>query len=365
MEHYQGFRVQHSLTRGPGKGGIRYHPSVCKEETAALAALMTVKCSVAGLPFGGAKGGIAVDPSKLSRGELERLTRRYTSEIMDVIGVDRDVPAPDVGTTPEIMSWVFDTYSIAKGVTIPGVVTGKPIALGGSAGRKEATGQGVWMCAREAIRRVNGLQSYNRVAIQGYGNVGSSAAHAFADGGFKVVCIQDHTGTIHRDDGIDIAALDRHIAAGGKLAEFPGAERIADADFWMADVDVLVPAAMELAIGQKEAKAIKAKLIIEGANGPTQPEAEDMLTERGIVVVPDVLANSGGVTVSWMEWVQNRDRDIWTEEEVLAKLDRMMSRAFAEVYQVAEDKDITMRRAALYLGVKKVVEAHEMRGLYP
>jgi glutamate dehydrogenase (NAD(P)+) len=374
VEHFKGYRVQHSLTRGPGKGGIRYHPSVCKEETAALAALMTVKCSVAGLPFGGAKGGIAVDPAQLSAGELERLTRRYTSEIMDIIGPDKDVPAPDVGTTPQVMAWLLDTYSIAKGATTPGVVTGKPIALGGSAGRKEATGQGVWMCAREALRKAPSLSHLERaridgvtmrVAIQGYGNVGSSAAHAFVDDGYVVTCIQDHTGTIENRDGINIKVLDAHIAAGGTLSEFRGAERIHDGKFWTADVEVLVPAALEMVIGVAEAQCINAKLIVEGANGPTQPKAEEVLASRGIMVVPDVLANAGGVTVSWMEWVQNLNRDIWTEEEVLDKLDRMMSKAFAEVFEVSQQKETTMRRAALYLGVKKVLEAHEMRGLYP
>jgi glutamate dehydrogenase (NAD(P)+) len=370
VEHFKGYRVQHSLTRGPGKGGIRYHPSVCKEETAALAALMTVKCSVAGLPFGGAKGGIEVDPSKLSAGELERLTRRYTSEIMDIIGPDKDVPAPDVGTTPQVMAWLLDTYSIAKGVTTPGVVTGKPIALGGSAGRGDATGQGVWMCAREALRWTPSLVGLTtgkpvRVAIQGYGNVGSSAARAFVKAGYIVSCIQDHTGTIENVDGINIKALDAHLAEGGRLSDFFGAERISDDEFWAADVDVLVPAALEMVIGMFEAGIIKAKLIVEGANGPTRPEAEEILAARGIVIVPDVLANAGGVTVSWMEWVQNLNRDIWTEEEVLAKLDRMMTKAFAEVHQVAQEKGTSLRRAALYLGVKKVLEAHEMRGLYP
>lgn len=364
VRYFKGFRVQHSLSRGPGKGGIRLHPSVCREETAALAALMTIKCAVAGLPFGGAKGGISVDPAQLSAGERERLMRRYTSELMDVIGPHKDVPAPDVGSSAQEMAWVMDTYSIAMGHTEPGVVTGKPVALGGSLGRKEATGQGVWLCAREALKRLPNKLG-QRVAIQGYGNVGSSAAHAFVANGFRVVALQDHTGSIAKPSGIDLKALDAHLERGGRLGDFPGAEKIADADFWASECDVLVPAALELVIGPEQARAIRAGLIVEGANGPTRPDAEAILAERGIVVVPDVLANAGGVTVSWMEWVQNLNRDIWTEIEVMAKLDRMMSRAFDEVWRCAADHGATLRRAAIYLGARKVIDAHQTRGLYP
>lgn len=366
IEHFKGWRVQHSLSRGPGKGGIRFHPSVCAGETAALAALMSVKCAVAGLPFGGAKGGVAVDPAKLSVGELERLMRRYTSEIMDVIGPYKDIPAPDVGTGAREMAWLMDTYSVASGRTEPGVVTGKPIALGGSAGRKEATGQGVWMCAREAVAHLAKTgRSLSRVAIQGYGNVGSAAARAFHSDGFKVVAIQDHTGSIANPDGIDVPQLDRYLATGRTLSGFGGAEAISMQGFWSVDADILVPAALELVVTQEVARSLKVALVVEGANGPVCPDADTILQERGIVVIPDVLANSGGVTVSWMEWVQNLNRDIWTEDQVLAKLDQMISGAFSRVWDCSVEKGISMRRAALLIGVRQILDAHAARGLYP
>lgn len=369
IEHFKGWRVQHNLSRGPGKGGIRFHPSVCAGETAALAALMSVKCAVAGLPFGGAKGGVSVDPSKLSTGELERLMRRYTSEIMDIIGPYKDIPAPDVGTSAREMAWMMDTYSVANGRTEPGIVTGKPISLGGSAGRKEATGQGVWMCAREAVRLMSAdAADKNRtqtVAIQGYGNVGSAAARAFHANGFKVVAVQDHTGSIASESGIDIPRLDQHIASGKPLQDYKEATPVNTQQFWQLQADVLVPAALELVITPEIASVLKVSLIVEGANGPVCPESEKILEERGIIVVPDVLANSGGVTVSWMEWVQNLNRDIWTEPEVLGKLDAMISGAFANVWECAKERRISMRKAALLIGVKQILDAHAARGLYP
>lgn len=381
-KHFTGWRVQHSLTRGPGKGGVRYHPSVCLEETSALAALMTIKCAVAGLPFGGAKGGINVDPAQLSAGELERLTRRYTSEIMDLIGPHKDVPAPDVGTGAREMAWLMDTYSTAVGNTEPGVVTGKPVELGGSLGRSAATGVGVWMCAREAVDRLSRAAATGkpigaaaaarvnnsgalRVAVQGYGNVGSSAARAFAAAGMKVVALQDHTGSIFNDEGIDIGALDAHMASGSSLMSFVGANSITSDDFWSCDADILVPAALELVIDERVASMIRAFLIVEGANGPITPAADIVLNSRGILVVPDVLANSGGVTVSWMEWVQNLNRDIWTEEEVIKKLDQMMSKSFSSVWDQSIKGGYTMRQSAFVYGVKRVLDAHKMRGLYP
>lgn len=364
IKHFEGFRVQHSLSRGPGKGGIRLHPSVCKEETAALAALMTVKCAVAGLPFGGAKGGVCVDPRALSLAERERLMRRYTSSLIEILGPYKDVPAPDVGTGPQEMAWLMDTYSVSKGETEPGVVTGKPVALGGSLGRKESTGEGVWLCAREAIKRLPTLPHGLRVAIQGYGNVGTAAARAFARNNFLVVAIQDHTGSIVNPAGLDLDKLDAHLASGRALNTFEHAENCSD-DFWAVKCSVLVPAALELVITPERARRIQAQLVVEGANGPTTPEAMAILEDRGVIVVPDVLANAGGVTVSWMEWVQNLNRDIWTEAEVLEKLDRMMSRAFAEVWDAAQAHGLNLRHAAFYLGVKRVVEAHETRGLYP
>lgn len=367
IRHFAGYRVQHSLSRGPGKGGIRYHPSVCKEETAALAALMTIKCAVAGLPFGGAKGGISVDPSKLSLAERERVTRRYTSSLIEVLGPYKDVPAPDVGTGPQEMAWVMDTYSVSLGVTEPGVVTGKPISLGGSLGRKEATGEGVWICAREAIKRLPPLPYGPRVAIQGYGNVGSATARAFARNGFMVVAVQDHTGSLFHPMGVDLDKLDAHLAKGNTLASFAQEQGIACSDeaFWEVPCSVMVPAALELALSAERANRLRATLVVEGANGPTAPEALGVLADRGVVIVPDVLANAGGVTVSWMEWVQNLNRDIWTEQQVHDKLDMMLSRAFAEVWDASKSLNVSLRQAAFYLGVQRVVQAHEMRGLYP
>ena len=364
VKHFTGFRVQHSLSRGPGKGGIRFHPSVCREETMALAALMSVKCAVAGLPFGGAKGGIAVDPAALSITERERLVRRYTSALVDEIGPHRDIPAPDVGTGPQEMAWLMDTFSVHKGDLEPAVVTGKPIGMGGSVGRKEATGVGVWLCAREAMRRMPSMANAKTVAIQGYGNVGSAAARAFTENGFSIVAIQDHTGSIHDANGIDLVALDAHIASGKTLNTF-SAVQISEEDFWDVECDVLVPAALEMSITATRATRLRTKLIVEGANGPTTVDAIPLLEQAGIILVPDVLANSGGVTVSWMEWVQNLNRDIWTEKQVSEKLDQMMSKSFAEVWDEAAAKSISLRTAAFYLGVKKVVEAHKMRGLYP
>jgi len=367
VKHFKGWRVQHSLSRGPGKGGVRYHPSVCREEVSALAALMTLKCATVNLPFGGAKGGISVDPRQLSAGELERLTRRYTSEIAGFIGPEKDIPAPDVGTSAREMAWMLDTYSTGAGYTVPGVVTGKPIELGGSVGRREATGRGVWVTAREALRRMKLVTSTGplAVAIQGYGNVGAAAARSFAENGFQVVAVQDHTGTIVRSAGIDLDALDAHLTSGGKLADFRHAERIPDEDFWDVPCYVMVPAALELQVTQARAQRLKCKLLVEGANGPVCPDAEDVLNERGILVVPDVLANAGGVTVSYFEWVQNLNRDIWNLEMVNRKLDEHLTSAFAEVWNFAQDRKCSMRLAAVALGATRVLSAHATRGLYP
>lgn len=365
VRHFQGFRVQHSLARGPGKGGIRFHPSVCKDETAALAALMTIKCAVAGLPFGGAKGGVAVDPAQLSLREKERLTRRYTSGLLEVIGPYKDVPAPDVGTGAQEMAWLMDTYSVAYGVTEPGVVTGKPVGLGGSLGRQEATGEGVWICAREALRQMPQLPFGPRVAIQGYGNVGAAAARAFARNGFNVVALQDHTGTIYHPLGLDLNALDAHLKQGRTLGSFELAQSYSADEFWQLPCSVMVPAALELVLTPERAQNLKAALVVEGANGPTTPAAMQVLADRGVLVVPDVLANAGGVTVSWMEWVQNLNRDIWTQEAVRDKLDTTMTRAFKEVWDASTSLNVSLRKAAFYLGVQRVVHAHEMRGMYP
>lgn len=365
VEHFTGWRAQHNLSRGPGKGGIRLHPSVCKEEVMALAGLMTIKCSAVGVPFGGAKGGIQVDPSKLSLGEKERLIRRFTSELGSFIGPNVDIPAPDVGSGGQEMSWLLDTYSISVGYTCPGVVTGKPIALGGSVGRQEATGQGVWVVAREMIRRAPWMASEKTVAIQGYGNVGKAAAHAFVANGFKVVALQDHTGAQEAPDGIDLAALDAHIAAGGVLGNFKGARALDSEDFWAVPADVLVPAALELQITAERAKRIQAKLIVEGANGPVCPDAESILAANGINVIPDIVANAGGVAVSYFEWVQNNNRDVWDASHVQQRLDGLLSKAFEEAWQAAQTRGITLRKAATLLAAERVLEAHVLRGLYP
>lgn len=365
IEHFTGWRVQHNLSRGPGKGGVRLHPSVCKEEVMALAGLMTIKCSAVGVPFGGAKGGISVDPTKLSKGERERLIRRFTSEIAPVIGPEKDIPAPDVGSGAQEMAWMLDTYSTVVGYTCPGVVTGKPIALGGSLGRQEATGEGVWVVAREVMERAKQLAGEKRVAIQGYGNVGKAAAYAFARNGFTVVAIQDHTGTIASEYGIDLVLLDNHIKQGGVVGNFPGVQKLAQERFWEVPMDVLVPAALELQITAERAQRIGAKLIVEGANGPVCPEAEPILASRGIVVAPDIIANAGGVAVSYFEWVQNLNRDVWDASHIQQRLDGLLSKAIGDAWDASQSLQTTLRKAATLLAAQRVLEAHVLRGLYP
>ncbi|MGD9520973.1 MAG: Glu/Leu/Phe/Val dehydrogenase, partial [Tepidiphilus sp.] len=301
IRHFEGYRVHHNTSRGPGKGGVRYHQDVTLSEVMALAGWMTIKNAVIGLPFGGAKGGVRVDPRTLTRGELERLTRRYTSEIGVLIGPDKDIPAPDVNTNEQIMAWMMDTYSINQGRTVMGVVTGKPVSLGGSLGRREATGRGVFIVGRSAACKLGLDLAGARVAIQGYGNVGATAARCFAAAGAKIVALQDVTGTIHNGDGIDLDALQHWLDGGGTLGRFPGASAIANENFWSVETDILVPAALEGQIDRHNAMDIKARLILEGANGPTTPEADDILTSRGVTLVPDVLTNAGGVTVSYFE----------------------------------------------------------------
>lgn len=364
IQHFKGYRVQHSLSRGPGKGGIRYHPSVCLEEVMALSALMTIKCATVNLPFGGAKGGISVNPSLLSVGELERLTRRYTSEISGIIGPEKDIPAPDVGTSSREMAWIVDTYSTNNGYTIPGVVTGKPIELGGSLGRKEATGLGVYFVTREALKKAPHLAPNKTVAIQGYGNVGASAAHSFHRDGFNIVSIQDHTGTIHSKNGINLADLDLHILNGGNLGNYKNTIP-QDEDFWSIQADIFIPAALELQITAERAINMKCYLIVEGANGPICPDAEVILNKRGITIIPDVLANAGGVIVSYFEWVQNFNRDIWNEHNVHQRLDEFLTKSFKEVWDWGKEKQCNLRMAAVSLGAIRVLNAHQTRGLYP
>jgi glutamate dehydrogenase (NAD(P)+) len=366
IAHFEGYRVQHNTSRGPGKGGVRFHQDVTLSEVMALAAWMTVKNAAVNVPYGGAKGGVRVDPKTLSAGELQRVTRRYTSEINIIIGPTKDIPAPDVNTNEKIMAWMMDTYSMNQGSTASGVVTGKPISLGGSLGRHEATGRGVFVVGCEAAAR-RGLDIHGaRVAVQGFGNVGGVAARLFADAGAKVVAVQDHGGTIVRESGIDIHALQAHVTAHGSVAGFGGAEAIRDWDlFWEVDCDILVPAALERQITEANAHKIRAKLILEGANGPTTPAADDILRDKGVLIVPDVIANAGGVTVSYFEWVQDFSSFFWTEEEINQRLTRIMREAFAAVWQLADEKKVTLRTAAFIAACTRVLQAREMRGLYP
>lgn len=363
--HFEGYRVQHNVSRGPGKGGLRYHPDVSLPEVMALAAWMTVKNAVVNLPYGGAKGGVRVAPDALSRAELERLTRRYASEIGILLGPDRDVPAPDVGTDEQIMAWIMDTYSMGKGSTVLGVVTGKPVSMGGSLGRRDATGRGVVKVAREAMGRLGASIDGARVAIQGFGNVGDAAARLFSGQGAKIVAIQDHSGSIANEAGLDVAAVRAHRAAARALAGAPGARAIDAEVFWQTPCDIFVPAALEGQLDAARAAKLACRLVVEGANGPTTPEADDVLRERSITVVPDVLANAGGVTVSYFEWVQDFSSFFWSEGDVNANLERIMEDAFRAVWDLHQERRIPLRAAAYVIGCSRVLEAHAVRGLYP
>ena len=362
VEMYDGYRVQYSTTRGPSKGGVRYHPDVDLDETIALAMLMTWKCALTNLPYGGAKGGIAVDPGTLSVRENERLTRRYTSEILPIIGPERDIPAPDVGTDERNMAWMMDTYSVNEGFSVPGVVTGKPIVLGGSLGRTSATGDGVGIAAREALR-VRGIPVEGaRVAIQGFGKVGYWAARACEEMGMKIVAISDVNGGVTGFPSV--AALWDHFVAHKNL-DYPGADRLSNEELLHLDVDVLIPAALADSINESTAAQVKAKIVVEGANGPTTPGGDAILYDKGTLVVPDILANSGGVIVSYFEWVQDKQNYFWSADEVKTNLSSIMMKAFKEVEETATSKTVTWRDAALMLGVGRVAEAHKLRGLYP
>ncbi len=365
VAHFEGYRVHHNTSRGPAKGGVRYHPAVTLSEVMALAAWMTIKNAAVGLPYGGGKGGIRVDPAKLSTAELERLTRRYTSEIGILIGPQRDVPAPDVGTGQREMAWMMDTYSMNVGTTAPGVVTGKPIPLGGSLGRQDATGNGVFFVAAAAAKKINLPIEGSRVIIQGFGNVGNAAARAFHDHGARVVGIADITGAIYNEKGIDPYDLLKYVAEAGGVRGYPKAEPVPAAEFFGLPAEIAVPAALEGAITEQNAWKIKAKMVVEGANGPTTPAADDILSERGILVVPDVIANAGGVIVSYFEWVQDFNSYFWTEEEVNENLRRVITEAFEAVWQTAEDRKVSLRTAAYIVAATRVLEARALRGLYP
>ncbi len=364
VEVFTGYRVQYDTIRGPAKGGIRYHPDVTLDEVRTLAAWMSVKCAVVDIPFGGAKGGVAVDPARLSIRELERLTRRYTAEIFDIIGPDKDIPAPDLGTNPQIMAWVMDTISMKRGYVEPGTVTGKPVPLGGSRGREEATARGLLYTVRQAFR-VRGMELAGaRVAVQGYGNVGWHAARLLHEAGARVIAVSDVRGGILNTDGLDPAAVQRRLESHGSVTGFPGAASMTNAELLTLECDLLVPAAIEQQITTENAGRIRARVIAEGANGPTTPEADAILRDRGIFIIPDILCNAGGVVVSYFEWVQDRYGYFWKEQEVRERLEEKMSQAFHDVLTVADRHQVDTRTAAYALGVDRIAEARRLRGLY-
>jgi glutamate dehydrogenase (NAD(P)+) len=362
---FTGYRVQHNLGRGPAKGGIRYHQDVTLDEVKALAMWMTWKCAVVGIPYGGGKGGVVVDPKQLSQKELEGLTRRFFTEIEVLVGPEKDIPAPDVNTNAQIMAWMMDTYSMHAGYTVPGVVTGKPISLGGSEGRNEATARGTVFCVIEAARHLGIELDKARVAIQGFGNAGSIAARLICDEGATVVAVSDSTGGIHAPGGLDVNKVIAWKQEHGTVQGFPGTIDVTNAELLEVDCEILIPAALENQITSHNAANIKARLIAEAANGPTTPDADEILFKNSKFMIPDILCNAGGVTVSYFEWVQDLNRDHWSEGVVNAKLKEIMVRAFSEVLAVARREQCNMRTAAYLLAVKRVADAMEMRGLYP
>lgn len=368
IKTFTGYRVQHSFERGPAKGGIRFHPDVDLDEVTALAMWMTWKCAVVNIPYGGAKGGVVCDPGKMSIGELERLTRRYISEIGIIIGPEKDIPAPDVGTNPQVMAWVMDTFSMNVGHCVPGVVTGKPLDIGGSLGRFEATGRGVVYITEEICKYLKMNLDHASIVVQGFGNVGSNAAAIFHKTGRKVIAVSDVKTGIYNPKGLDIDALLKHSRQTGSVAGFKGGEMISNKELLELSCDILVPAAMENQITAENAPRIKAKIIVEGANGPTTPEADRILKGRGVFIVPDILANAGGVTVSYFEWVQSLQAYFWREDEVNQKLKHIIVDAFESViktYEKHKKEGLDMRTAAMMLGVSRVAEAARQRGLYP
>jgi len=362
---FTGYRVHHSMVLGPTKGGIRYGPQVHLNEVRALAMWMTWKCALMHLPYGGAKGGVACDPRALSPRELERLTRRYATEISIIVGPDRDIPAPDIGTNDQIMAWFMDTISMHAGHSVAAAVTGKPISIGGSAGRREATGRGVMIAAREAAR-VRGLPFAGaRVAVQGFGNVGATAAYLMHDRGCRIVAVSDIYGGIYNPEGFDPRAVLRHVRATGGVGGFPHTTPVSNAALLEIPCDFLVPAAIEGQITRDNAARLKAQIVVEGANGPTTPEADEILEERGVLIVPDILANAGGVIVSYFEWVQDLQSLFWTEAEINERLERIMVRSFDGVVGMAKDREVDLRTAALIFAVRRVADAVLTRGIYP
>ena len=365
VQVFTGYRVQHNLGRGPAKGGIRYHQDVSLDEVKALAMWMTLKCAVVGIPYGGGKGGVIVDPKKLSQKELEGLSRRFFTEIEVLIGPEKDIPAPDVNTNAQVMAWFMDTYSMHQGYTVPGVVTGKPISLGGSEGRNEATARGCIYTIVEAARHRGMDLRKATVAVQGFGNAGSIAARLIAEEGSTVVAVSDSTGGIHNPAGLDVAKVIAWKGEHGTVQGFPGASDVTNAEVLEVECDILIPAALENQITDRNAGRVKAKLVAEAANGPTTPDADVILAANGVFMIPDILCNAGGVTVSYFEWVQDLNRDQWTEIEVNEKLRVMMKKAFHETLAIAERESCDMRTAAYLLAVERVANAMTMRGLYP
>jgi glutamate dehydrogenase (NAD(P)+) len=365
VQVFTGYRVQHNLGRGPAKGGLRYHQDVTIDEVKALAMWMTWKCAVVGIPYGGGKGGVQVDPKKLSKRELEGLTRRFASELAVLIGPEKDIPAPDVNTNAQVMAWIMDTYSMHVGYTVPGVVTGKPISLGGSEGRNEATARGAVFCIEEAAPRVGIDLATATVVVQGFGNAGSIAALLLAEHGARIIAVSDSTSGIRNTAGLDVKAVLRWKSEHGTVKGFPGAQDISNAELLTTACDILVPAALEHQITAANAKDIKARLVAEAANGPTTPDADRILHEKGVFLIPDILCNAGGVTVSYFEWVQDLNRDHWSEAIVNEKLREIMVKAFNEVLAMRDREDVDMRTAAYLVAVDRVASATAMRGLYP
>ena len=362
---FQGYRVTHNIARGPSKGGIRYHPDVTLDEVKALAMWMTWKCALMGIPFGGAKGGVVCDPKRLSRGELERLTRRFTTEIINEIGPEKDIPAPDVGTTAAVMAWIFDTYSMNKGHSVLGVVTGKPLTIGGSLGREEATARGSLYCIRDVVAKGEFALEGARVVVQGFGNVGSYLAKFLAKDGALVIAVSDSGGGLHNSSGLDMKAVLAHKQETGALEGFRAAEAISNEELLLLECEILAPCALEQVITADNADRVRAKVICEGANGPVTPGADEILEDRGVLILPDILANAGGVVVSYFEWVQGLQEYFWKEEEVNQRLDDIITRAFDATWKLNEERGTGMRMAAYGLAVQRVAEATTTRGIYP
>jgi glutamate dehydrogenase (NAD(P)+) len=362
---FTGYRVHHNTSRGPSKGGLRYHPSVTLDEVKALAMWMTWKCAVVNIPYGGAKGGVIVDPKSLSRSELERMTRRYASEILPLIGPERDIPAPDMGTNADVMAWIMDTYSTWQGFSVPGVVTGKPVAIGGSKGRVSATGRGVSYVTLATLKHLGMAVEDARIVVQGFGNVGSNAVQLLEEMGCIVVGVSDVQGGVYNPSGLSFTGLSTHVRQAGSLAGYEGGDAISNEDLLELECDVLIPAALENQLTEDNAADVRAPVIVEAANGPTTPQADAIFRDNNVLVVPDILANSGGVTVSYFEWVQDIQSYYWDEDEVNERLRKIMERAYVDVLSLSEERKVTMRDAATVLGVTRVAEAHKTRGLYP